>query len=104
MFSFSLQIIAWSELLLLLEGECVHLPAPKTHFRQDIQLDKDTPVFCTSSKPIQLIRGGITDERENEMMRVRWRHFTLHSQIPLDQQTQLRPCARCFSTFLLRDN
>lgn len=88
-------------MLLLLEGECVHFPAPKTHFSRDILLDKDTPVFCTSSAEIRLVRGGVTDERESEMMSVRWKKFSLHAQIPADQQRSLRPCARCFADLLL---
>ena len=41
------QVIPWHDLLLMLEGHVVHLPAPKTHFAKDISLTSDTPIFCT---------------------------------------------------------
>ena len=52
----------------MLEGEVVHLPAPKTHFTQDIELVKDTPIFCTSKRPLIYIKNGVVDDRESEMM------------------------------------
>ena len=44
-FRCSPQIIAWHDLLLMLEGQLVHLPAPKCHFANDIVFDIDTPIF-----------------------------------------------------------
>ena len=38
-FRWSPQIIAWHDLLLMLEGQLVHLPAPKCHFANDIVFD-----------------------------------------------------------------
>ena len=35
----------------MLEGQMVHLPAPKTHYAKDIVYDKDTPIFCTGKQP-----------------------------------------------------
>ena len=40
------QVMPWHDLLLMLEGHVVHLPAPKTHFAKDISLTSDTPIFC----------------------------------------------------------
>ena len=34
-FRWTAQIIPWQDLLLLLEGQLVHLPAPKSHYAQD---------------------------------------------------------------------
>ena len=87
--------------MLLLEGESVHLPAPKTSHARDLQIDTDVPIFCTSSQPIQLVRGGALLERETAMMTVRWRHFEFYHQIPLVQQRRLQPCGRCFAAFVL---
>ncbi|XP_072021057.1 uncharacterized protein [Amphiura filiformis] len=100
-FRWNQQIIAWSDFLLLLEGECVHLPAPKTHYSRDIEIDSDVPIFCTSSQPIQLVRGGAVQERETAMMTVRWKHFVFNSQIPSTQQRRLKPCGRCFAALVL---
>ena len=48
-FRWSAQLIPWHDLLLMLEGELVHLPAPKTHYTEDIQFAKDTPIFAQVS-------------------------------------------------------
>jgi len=100
-FRWSSQIIPWHDLLLLLEGESVHLPAPKTHFAKDILLQRDTPIFSTSSKEIQFIKSGVISERETEMMKVRWRVFQFNYRISESQQKELPPCARCFSKLIL---
>ena len=69
-FRWSAQLIPWHDLLLL-----VHLPAPKTHYTEDIQFAKDTPIFCTSKRPLIFIKNGIVDNRETEMMAVRWKFY-----------------------------
>ena len=71
---------------MLLEGQTVHLPAPKTHYRQDILFQGDTPIFCTSKDELSYVRGGVVDDRETHMMKVRWRVFNLFHQIPEEQQ------------------
>jgi hypothetical protein len=101
MFTFFPQIIAWNDMLLLLEGEPTHLPAPKTHYNRDILIQKDTPIFCTSSQEIRMVKGGVIIERETEMMAVRWKHFSFHSQVPADQQRHLLPCGHCFASLVL---
>ena len=56
-FRWSPKIIPWQDLLLMLEGQPVHLPAPKSHFSQDIVFDKDTPIFDTSKHKLVFVRG-----------------------------------------------
>ena len=59
-FRLSPQLIPWHDLLLMLEGELVYLPAPKTHFSKHIQLVRDTPIFCTTKRPLlYVIDGGV---------------------------------------------
>ena len=94
------QIIPWHDLLLLLEGQKVHLPAPKTHFCKDIEFTSDTPIFCTSKEELSLVRGGVLDERESQMMRVRWKVFAFHSQIPEEEQQIIPSCPRCFAELI----
>lgn len=94
------QIIPWHDLLLLLEGQRVHLPAPKTHFCKDIEFTSDTPIFCTSKEELSLVRGGVLDERESQMMRVRWKVFAFHSQIPEEEQQIIPSCPRCFAELI----
>ena len=47
-FRWSQQIIAWHDLLLVLKGQLVHLPPPKSHFAKDTMFDSDTPILATS--------------------------------------------------------
>ena len=74
------QLLPWHDLLLLLEGHVVHLPAPKTLFSKDITFENDTPIFCTSKNPLVFIKNGVIDERETEMMRVRWKLIQFNYQ------------------------
>ena len=46
-FRWSPQIIAWHDLLLMLEGQLVHLPAPKCHFANNIVFNSDTTEYYT---------------------------------------------------------
>ena len=48
-FRWSQQIIAWHDLLLMLDGQLVHLLAPKSHFAKDTVFDSDTPILATST-------------------------------------------------------
>ena len=41
------------------------------------------------------------DDRETEMMAVRWRVFGLHPQIPESEQRNITPCGRCFAELIL---
>jgi len=76
----------------------VHLPAPKNHFTSDVCISKDTPIFATSKDPIKFVgRYNSTDERENEMMTVRWRIIPFEHQIPQSEQKDIPPCVKCFS-------
>ena len=100
-FRWSPQIIPWHDLLLMLEGQLVHLPAPKSHFAKDITFYNDTPIFATSKQPLAFVKHGILDDRETEMMTVRWNTFNLYSQIPGCRQKEVNPCPACFASFIL---
>ena len=47
-FRWSQEVIPWKELLILPEGQAVHLPSPKDHYSNYICFDKDTPIVATS--------------------------------------------------------
>ena len=100
-FRWSQQLIPWHDLLLLLEGEEVHFTAPKTHFSKDIRLVKDTPIFCTTERPLLFIKNGVIDDRETEMMTIRWKVFYFTAQIPEEKQRFIKPCASCFAKLIL---
>ena len=94
-------LIAWGDFLQMLEGDTMHLPAPKSFVQQDIVFSKDTPFFATADAPLVLLRGGAIDRVNTEMMRVRWRYFEFWRQIPEEVQMQLQPCGRCFAELIL---
>ena len=87
----------------MLEGQPVHLPAPKSHFCKDIVFDKDTPIVGTSKHELVFVRGGVVDERETEMMQVRWRIFHLSRQISQQDQKTVPPCGKCFARLVLSE-
>jgi len=101
-FRWSPQVLAWHDMLLLLEGQTVHLPAPKCHYAKDITFNSDTPIFCTGKQEIIFVRGGNVDERESEMMRCRWKVFRFNYQIPEDEQINVPACPRCFAQLILK--
>ena len=96
-------IIAWGDMLQLLEGDVVHLPAPKNFTKRDIELTKDTPVFATADAPIVLVKGGVVDQANTKMSNVRWKFIRFWRQIPPSEQLNLVPCGHCFS-WLVLDN
>lgn len=100
-FRWSAQILPWHDLLLLLEGQTVHLPAPKTRFARDLVFQADTPIFCTAKQELAFASGGFIDERETEMMRVRWRVFSFSSPIPEHGQRNVPSCGHRFARFIL---
>ena len=97
----SQQIIAWHDLLLMLEGQLVHLPAPKSHFAKDTVFDSDTPIFATSKHQLVFVKNGAIDERETEMMTVRWKVFNFNRQIPRAEQQEVTACPTCFAKLIL---
>ena len=78
-------IIAWDDLLQLLEGDIVHLPAPKKFLMKDIEFTRDTPFFATADSPMVLVKGDIIYHINSQMMHVRWRIFHFWHQIPQEQ-------------------
>ena len=72
-------MISWKEMLLLLEGQTVHLPSHKNHYANDICINQDTLIFVTGKSEITYLgRYNTTDETENEMISVRWKIFKFH--------------------------
>lgn len=96
-------IIAWADLLQLLEGDEMHLPAPKNFCKRDIEMTKDTPIFATADAPLILIKGTSVDHANTEMMNVRWRFFHFWRQIPHDQQVHFVPCGYCFAQLIINN-
>lgn len=101
-FRFSKDVIAWKDLLLLLEGETVKLPAPKNHFSKDVVIDTDVPIFATSKSPITY-KGPFNaeDERETDMMNSRWRIIKFKHVFEEKEQRKIKPCGSCFAKLVL---
>ena len=101
-FRYSHELIPWKDLLLLLEGETVRLPAPKNHFASDVVIDTDIPIFATSIGRIKY-KGpyNTTDEIENDMMNSRWKVLEFHHVFPEEKQIKMKPCARCFARLVM---
>ena len=94
-------IIAWANFLQLLEGDMVHIPAPKNVCSKDIGLKQDTPFFATADAPIVLVKGGSLDQCNTQMMEVRWVFFHLWRQIPKECQVELPACPKCFARLII---
>jgi hypothetical protein len=100
---FQWQIIAWHDLLLLLEGQQINLPAPKSHFTKDVTFKSDTPIFCTTKRLLNYVKNGCIDDRETEMMSARWEVLNLMHQMSEDEQWEVLPCSRCFAQLILQN-
>ena len=87
---------AWKDLPLLLEGETVTLPAPKTFYAEDVVIDSTVAIFATGKAPITY-KGpyNTMDAGEDAMMSVRWKAIKFYHQFSEMDQKGVEPCARC---------
>ena len=86
------EVIFSNDLLLLLEGQTVHLPAPKLHYSKDIKFKHNAPIFCTGKDEIVFVRGGTMDSMETHVIRCRWHIYCFHVQIVPSEQQEIQPC------------
>ena len=64
--------IPWLDILLLLEGETVKLPAPKNIYSEDIAISNDVAIFATTKSSIKhRSHYNASDDKETEMMAAR---------------------------------
>ena len=92
------------DLLLLLEGETLKLPAPKNLFAEDIIICTDVAIFATSKAPI-IYQGPYnkTDPQEDAMMSVRWNTFNFTHQFSEENPKNVKPCRRCFTELVFKN-
>ena len=103
-FRWSKDLIPWHDMLLLLEGTTVKLPAPKNIYSEDIVISTDVAIFATSKSPIKHRRSyKASDDRETEMMAARWKNYEFHHQSSPQEQKNLPPCRRCFAKLVVFD-
>ena len=102
-FRWSSELIAWNDLVLLLEGQSVHLPRPKNEYATDMCIDRTNtiPVFAASIGAIEFLgRYNVKDQRESDMMSTRWNMFTFHYQIPGTESKAMPPRSRYFAQLM----
>jgi hypothetical protein len=101
-FRWTERILPWQDLLCLLEGDKIHIPTPKTHFAQDVILEKDTPIFCTGPSRIRKFsRAGDVNEIESQMIEIRWKIFIFFHQVMTADAKDVPSCPRCFANLVL---
>lgn len=101
-FRWNREMIEWSDFLLLLEGQTVHLPRPKNQYATDLAIDRkhSIPFFATSKSAIQYAgKFNAPDEKESDMMASRWQMFSFTFQI--QNPRDLGECPRCFAELIL---
>lgn len=99
-FRYNQTMLPWQDFLNLLEGIKVHIPTPKTHYAEDIQVVSDIPFFATSINAIEYTGRSADLNGENAMMACRWREFKFGYSIPKAKQKIIPPCARCFAQLI----
>ena len=99
-FRYNQTMLPWQDFLNLLEGMELHIPTPKTHFAEDIQVVSDIPFFATSISAIEYTGRSADLNGENAMMACRWREFKFSYSIPKAEQKMIPPCARCFAQLI----
>ena len=101
-FRWDKETITWQNLLNLLEGEPVHIPTPKNHFKTDAVITKDIPIFATGKSVITYKAAyNARDPVEDEMMAVRWNVYKFTCQIPDKDQKDILACPKCFAQMVL---
>ena len=100
-FRWNRNLIPWHDLLLLLEGDTVKLPAPKNRFAEDIKITSDVAIFATSRKEVKFTGTyNTTDDVETEMMAARWKPFFFKHQFAESKQKKPPPCPKCFTNLV----
>ena len=57
-----LPFIQWHDFLLMLDGQLVHFPAPKSHNAKEIVFKIDTPVYSWPKKQLLWPRSSLDDK------------------------------------------
>ena len=92
-------LIAWHELLSLLEGPPCKLSRCKIVFATDLSIPRlnSIPFFATGIKSIKYVgASGQRNERETYMMDNRWEIFEFTHQIPKNESLGIEICPNIF--------
>ena len=75
---------------------------PKNHYVANIYIKTDVSIFAMAkSKIVYTGKFNLPDDREIEMMDVRWKFFEFSHQIPKKDQWTMPPCKKCFADLVL---
>ena len=94
-------MLPWMDFLNLLEGMDVHIPTPKSHYAEDIELTSDIPFFATSIGPIAFTGRSSDPAGEDAMMATRWNEIRFTYSIPQAQRIKFERCSRCFAELIM---
>lgn len=94
-------LISWDDFLRLLEGQIVNLPAPKNHFARDVCIKNDIPILATGKSAVRHMERNISDDRETEMMEIRWKVFKFTVRIRDEDVKEIPVCLKCFADLVL---
>ena len=100
-FHWSEKLIAWQDLLKLLERHALHIAAPTTHFTKDLVMDKNISMFATPISRIRYYTNGRINELETEMIQVRWKTFSFYRQLLQIKIKELKSYPKSFANFVL---
>ena len=104
-FRWSKDVISWDDLLRLFACESVTFARPKNQYKTNAILtpNNSIPIFATGMDKITY-KGpyNLTDKLEDAQMNIRIKYFEFFNQVPENKvKRQVKPCARCFSEFIL---
>lgn len=95
------KVMAWQELLNLLDGSPLAIDQPKCHFAANAEWRTLQPIIATSDGPIERIMpDGRKDTGETNQMVERWVRLDFAYKFNSPDYSLLR-CARCFASLVL---
>ena len=101
-FRWNSELIFWKDLLHLLEGENVKLLSPKIQFVTDVYINTGITIFATRKAKIEFAgKHNTRDDRETEMINVRWNIFEFTYRIPQPDQKIITPSPRWLTELVL---
>lgn len=99
------ELIKWSDFLVLLEGQTVHLARPKNVFATDMTIKKSNkiPFFASTVAPLVLLDAqGKVMKKDTEMMDTRWKMIEFTYEMPKETIKRIKECPHCFSVLVTR--
>lgn len=89
------EMISWHDLLFLLEDKQSSCQPLKNIYGENINITTDNVIFATSKSMVKYQGShNSSDERETEMMAVRWKNFEIYHRFFAQEQKVLSPCPK----------